>query len=85
MRDLGLASPQTQVVLADPHSAPALRVQRDRALADRLGIHLTPTFVVIIDHKTPVSANHRSLAAILNSAEVQAIFTHTRQPTGAPR
>ena len=85
MRDLGLASPQTQVVLADPHSAPALRVQRDRALADRLGIHLTPTFVVIIDQKTPVSANHRSLAAIRNSAEVQSVFDHTDQPMRLPQ
>jgi protein-disulfide isomerase/uncharacterized membrane protein len=82
MRELGLATPQVQSLVADPHSAPALRVQRDRALADRLGVHLTPTFVVIIDHKMPVSANHRSLATILNSAEVQAIFEHTGQPTG---
>ena len=85
MHELGLTNSQVQPLLANPHSAPALRVQRDRALADRLGVHLTPTFVVIIDHKTPVSANHRSLAAILNSAEVQAIFTHTGQSTGSPR
>ncbi len=80
MRELGFATTQVQSLLADPHSAPALRVQRDRALADRLGVHLTPTFVVVIDHKPPVSANHRSLAAILNSPEVQAILDHTRQP-----
>jgi protein-disulfide isomerase/uncharacterized membrane protein len=85
MRELGLATPQLQSLLADPHSAPALRVQRDRALADRLGVHLTPIFVVVIDHKAPVSANHRSLATILNSPEVQAIFDHTGQPTGWPR
>ena len=85
MRDLGLATPQVQSLVADPHSAPALRVQRDRALADRLGVHLTPTFVVIIDHKAPVSANHRSLAAILNSAAVQSVFDHTNQPTRLPK
>jgi uncharacterized membrane protein/predicted DsbA family dithiol-disulfide isomerase len=85
MRELGLATSQVQSLLADLHSAPAHRVQRDRALADRLGVHLTPTFVVVINHKMPVSANHRSLAAILNSAEVQAIFTHTGQSTGLPR
>jgi len=85
MRELGLATPQVQSLVTDPHSAPALRVQRDRALADRLGVHLTPTFVVVIDHKAPVSANHRSLATILNSPEVQAIFDHTGQPTGSPR
>jgi uncharacterized membrane protein len=85
MRELGLATPQVQSLLADPHSAPALRVQRDRALADRLGVHLTPTFVVLIDHKAPVSANHRSLAAMLNSAEVRSVFDHANQSTGLPQ
>ena len=85
MHELGLATPQLQSLLADPHSAPAVRVQRDRGLADRLGVHLTPTFVVVIDHKAPVSANQRSLAAILNSAEVQAIFDHAGQSAGSPR
>jgi uncharacterized membrane protein/predicted DsbA family dithiol-disulfide isomerase len=85
MRELGLATPQVQSLVADRNSAPALRVQRDRALADRLGVHLTPTFVVIIDHKAPVSANHRSLATILNSSEVQAIFGHADQATRSPR
>ena len=85
MRDLGLATPETQFLLADPHSAPALRVQRDRALADRLGVHLTPTFVVVIDHKAPVSANHRSLATMLNSAEVQAILDRAGPTSGWPR
>ncbi len=85
MHELGLGTPQTQSLLAGRHSATALRVQRDRALADRLGVHLTPIFVVVIDHKAPVSANHRSLATILNSAEVQAIFDHTNQPTRLPK
>jgi hypothetical protein len=57
-------------------------VQRDRALADRLGVHLTPIFVVVIDHKAPVSANHRSLAEILNSGEVQAILDRAGPLTG---
>jgi uncharacterized membrane protein/predicted DsbA family dithiol-disulfide isomerase len=85
MRELGLGSAEVKSLLTDPHSAPALRVQRDRALADRLGVHLTPTFVLVIDHKAPVSANHRSLATILNSSEVQRIFDQVGQPTGAPR
>ena len=85
MRELGLETPQVQFLLADPHFAPALRVQRDRALADRLGVHLTPTFVVVIDNQAPVSANHRSLADILNSAEVQSIFGHASKPTGLAR
>jgi protein-disulfide isomerase/uncharacterized membrane protein len=85
MSELGFATPRVQSLLADPHSAPASRVQHDRALADRLGAHLTPTFVVVIDHKAPVSANHRSLVTILNSSEVQAIFGHADQATKSPR
>jgi uncharacterized membrane protein/protein-disulfide isomerase len=85
MRELGFEDSQVRSLLTDPHSAPVLRVQRDRALADRLGAHLTPTFVVVIDHKAPVSANHRSLVAILNSAAVRAIFDHASQPAGSPR
>jgi uncharacterized membrane protein/predicted DsbA family dithiol-disulfide isomerase len=85
MRELGSGSPEVESLLTDPHSAPALRVQRDRALADRLGAHFTPTFVVVIDHKAPVSANHRSLATILNSSEVQAIFGHADHATRSPR
>jgi protein-disulfide isomerase/uncharacterized membrane protein len=83
MRELGFGTSQVQSLLSDPHSAPALRVQRDRALADRLGVHLTPIFVVVIDHKAPVSANHRSLATMLSSAEVQAILGG--RTTGWPR
>jgi protein-disulfide isomerase len=82
MRELGFESPEAQSLIADPHSAPALRVERDRALADRLGVHLTPTFVVIIDHKAPVSANHRSLTKILNSSEVEKILGEVGKPTG---
>jgi protein-disulfide isomerase len=85
MRELGFDTSQAQSVLADPHSAPALRVQRDRVLADRLGVDLTPTFVVVIDRKPPVSANHRSLATILNSPEVQAILDRGDPTTGWPR
>jgi protein-disulfide isomerase len=85
MRELGFATPQVQSLLADPRSAPALRVQRDRALADRLGVHLTPIFIVVIDHKAPVSANHRSLTTILNSAEVRSLFDHTNESTRFPK
>jgi uncharacterized membrane protein len=85
MGELGFATTQVQSLLADPHSAPASRVQHDRALADRLGAHLTPTFVVVIDHKAPVSANHRSLAMMLNSAEVQTILDRAGRTTGWPR
>jgi hypothetical protein len=54
-------------------------------LAERLGVHSTPTFVLVIGHGPPVSANDRSLATILNSPDVQALFAHEREPGEPPR
>ena len=85
MRDLGFQSSRVEAILADAHAPPAARVQRDTALAERLGVHSTPTFVLIIGHNPPVSANHRSLATILNSPAVQALFVLEGKPGGAPR
>ena len=67
--------------LSNPARKLTLAYDGAEALA-KIAQHSAPPFdVVIIDHKTPVSANHHSLATILNSAEVQAIFDHTNQPT----
>jgi hypothetical protein len=74
MRDLGFQSSQVEAILNDAHAAPIPRVRRDIALAQRLGVHWTPTFVLVIGHNPPVSANHRSLATILNAPAVQALF-----------
>jgi uncharacterized membrane protein len=80
MRDLGFQSSRVDAILADGHAPPTERVRRDTALAERLGVHSTPTFVLIIGHNPPVSANHRSLARILNSRAVQALFAHEGEP-----
>jgi uncharacterized membrane protein len=85
MRDLGFQSSQVEAILADAHAAPIARVRRDTALAERLGVHSTPTFVLVIGHNPPVSANHRSLATILNSAAVQTLFAHEGEPGEPPR
>jgi uncharacterized membrane protein len=85
MRDLGFHSSRVEAILADAHAPPTARVRRDTALAERLGVHSTPTFVLIIGHNPPVSANHRSLATILNSPAVQALFAHEGEPGEAPR
>jgi protein-disulfide isomerase len=85
MRDLGFQSSRVEAILADTHARSIARVRRDTALAERLGVHSTPTFVLIIGHNPPVSANHRSLATILNSPAVQALFAHGGEPDEAPR
>jgi len=51
------------------------QLERDVALADRLNIRLTPTFVVIVDHHAPEAVNHRRLFEILNSDEVKAMVS----------
>ena len=43
------------------------------------------TFVLILDHNPPVSANHLSLVKILNSRAVQVLFTHAGEPSEPPR
>lgn len=85
MRDLGFQSSRVEAILADTHAAPIARVRRDTALAERLGVHSTPMFVLVIGHNAPVSANHRSLATILNSPAVQALFAHEGETGEAPR
>jgi predicted DsbA family dithiol-disulfide isomerase/uncharacterized membrane protein len=85
MRDLGFQSSRVEAILADAHAPPTDRVRRDAALAERLGVHSTPTFVLIIGHNPPVSANHRSLVRILNSRAVQALFAHEGEPGEPPR
>jgi uncharacterized membrane protein len=85
MRDLGFQSSRVEAILADPHAPPIDRVRRDTALAERLGVHWTPTFVLVIGHNPPVSANHRSLARILKSRAVQALLAHEGEPGEPPR
>ena len=85
MRDLGFQASRVEAILADAHAPPTARVRRDIALAQRLGVHSTPTFVLIIGHDPPVSANHRSLVRILNSPAVKALFAHEGEPAEAPR
>lgn len=85
MRDLGFEASRVEAILADVHAPPVDRVRRDTALANRLGVHSTPTFVLIIGHNPPVSANHRSLARILNSPAVKALFAHGGAPGEPPQ
>jgi uncharacterized membrane protein/predicted DsbA family dithiol-disulfide isomerase len=75
MRDLGIDPSVAEADLSDSRSGSLGIVQRDIALADRLGVRQTPTFVVIITgRKDPMSANHRMLSEILNSQEVQQLL-----------
>src|SRR5205814_9007627 len=85
MRDLGFESSRAEAILADADAAPMARVRRDTALAERLSVHSTPIFVLFIGYNPPVSANHRSLATILNSPAVQALFAHESEQGEAPR
>jgi protein-disulfide isomerase/uncharacterized membrane protein len=81
MRDLGLPESDANKLAGASPVIPSGQVERDIALADQLGVRFTPTFVVIVGANGPVSANHRSLAEILNSDSVQAILRQ-REPVG---
>lgn len=56
--------------LNDPADPAIIRVQRDMGWAEQLGIHATPTFLVFVGNRTPVSATLRGLPRVLNSAAV---------------
>jgi hypothetical protein len=53
---------------------------RDEDLASRLGIHQTPTFIVLIANHPPISATQRSLPRILNSSVALTELTDANLP-----
>jgi protein-disulfide isomerase len=60
-------------------SDPALaNVERDIALAERLGIHATPTFILKVGTYPAVSASQRGLARLLNSPVVTSILAERK-------
>jgi protein-disulfide isomerase len=72
MSRLGFNAATVERRLADPRNTAAARVQSDMALAERLGVHATPTFIVLVEGQPAISASERSLPVILNSPVVQA-------------
>ena len=76
MRSLGINtdSAKKEQRLDDPRDPAIERVQRDEALASRLGIEATPTFILVVRGHQPISANAHTLPRILNSPEVQSLL-----------
>jgi protein-disulfide isomerase len=72
MTALGLDAEAAEQRVADAEDPAIDRLNADIALANRLGIHATPTFVLVLQGFPPVSANQRTLPEMLNSAPVQA-------------
>jgi protein-disulfide isomerase len=72
---LGLPAAAAEDVLTR-NGTPSGQVDRDISLADRLGLRVTPVFIVLIGEDPPVAVNHRGLAKILNSEAVQAMISH---------
>jgi protein-disulfide isomerase-like protein with CxxC motif len=71
MSDLGFQPTAVKARMDDPKNPAAARVRRDMALAERLGIHATPTFIVIVEGNPPVSASERGLQSLLHSSTVK--------------
>jgi protein-disulfide isomerase len=74
MRQLGFEPVTVETRLADLADRSIVNVQRDIALAEKLGIHATPTFVLKVGSYPLVSASQRGLSRLLNSAEVTSIL-----------
>lgn len=78
MRDLGLDAEEAERRIADGEDPSIARLNADLALAEALGVHATPTFVVLVEGRPPVSANQRTLETYLNSVTVQARLAASR-------
>lgn len=70
MERLGFDRAEIEERFENPDDPAIARVQEDMALAERLGVSATPTFLVLVKGHPPVSANQRTLPLILNSPVV---------------
>lgn len=77
LRALGIEVDDLEARVADATDPAVRRVWNDVALADRLGVESTPTFIVLLDGKPPVSATMRTLPRILNAPEVASRLMRT--------
>jgi protein-disulfide isomerase len=75
---LGIASRDAESRIADPRDPAVRRVWRDVELADRLGVTVTPTFVVLVVGRAPISADQRKLPLILGSRPVRDVLARPR-------
>lgn len=64
---LGMDPHVAEARIGDPRDAAVARVWRDVDLAERLGVDSTPTFLVLVAGRPPVSANLRTLPRVLNA------------------
>ena len=85
MRDLGFHLRESKLFWPTPRAAPIAGVRCDIALTERLVSIRRQRSCWSSAHNPPGSANHRSLATILNSPKVQALFAHERDPSEPPR
>jgi protein-disulfide isomerase/uncharacterized membrane protein len=79
MESLGFDPAAVEERFEDPDDPAIARVQRDMALAERLSVTATPTFLVLINDNPPVSANQRTLPEILNAPEVLALLRNAAE------
>jgi uncharacterized membrane protein/predicted DsbA family dithiol-disulfide isomerase len=70
MASLGFDPTKIVERFENPGDPAIVRVQRDMALAESLGITATPTFLVLVNNSPPISANMRTLPGILSSPEI---------------
>jgi hypothetical protein len=78
MQNLGFDSAVAEARAGDPGDPAIARVFRDEALAERLGINQTPTFILLVAGQHPISANPRTLPRLLNSLVVQSALARSQ-------
>jgi protein-disulfide isomerase/uncharacterized membrane protein len=82
MSDLEIDTEGVEARIADPDDPAVVSVRTDVELADELGVRSTPTFVVIVDGHSPLSANQHTLPRLLNSTPVLAHLIRAAREDG---
>lgn len=70
----GMSRPAATKVLRDSAGMEFDRVYADIELANKLGLELTPSFIVFIGDQEPVMVNAQGLDDLMKSSEVQALI-----------
>ena len=85
VKHLGLDPDEAEKRIANVEDPAVTRVYRDIHFAEGLGINSTPTFIVLLDGRSPTSASLRTLPKILNSPLVQSRLAAKADPGFKPK
>lgn len=85
MTQLGFIATEVETRLNQPGDPALAAVERDIALAERLGISVTPTFILKVGQQPLLAATQRGLARLLNSPMVFSLLLERQAARAAKK